>query len=347
LIQGFRELPEHEIHVLLPMRRDPQPSRGDGNVTFHDVATPMWGMMKSLYLGAALHVRRKLLEIRPEVVHGQGTERECGICAVLSGFPNVITIHGNMRLIAKMNRAAPFSYPWISARLEEFTIPRADGIVCISRYTQDAVKNCARRTWLAPNAVEQGFFEIKRATPSRRLILCIGDIMPRKNQNAFIRALDPLAQHAPFEVVFMGKALPSDPYAIEFQEIVKRRPWCRYLGVAGREELRNWLVNAEMLVLPSLEENCPMVILEAMAAGVPVLASNVGGIPDLIKSNENGALFDPTNADSMRQAVERALEDSANAEAMAEAAKNKMVNEYRAAVIASRHIEIYRDLLSS
>src|SRR6185369_9517211 len=122
-------------------------------------------------------------------------ERDCALDAVWSGFPNVLTIHGNMRLIAQVNRAPIFSFHWFAARLEALTIPRSGGVVCITRYTQEAVSDLARRTWVVPNAVDASFFKVDAAPPGKTpRVLCVGHICQRKNQNAFIRALDPLAE---------------------------------------------------------------------------------------------------------------------------------------------------------
>jgi glycosyltransferase involved in cell wall biosynthesis len=266
---------------------------------------------------------------------------------VLSGFPNVITIHGNMRLIAKLSRSKPFSYLWLSARLERFTIPRSGGVVCISRHTKEAVQGLAKKTWLVPNAADQAFFNLKNAPHPQPVILCVGNIIPLKNQNAFIRALDPVAERMQFKVVFVGGALSSDRYAREFGQLIITRPWCQHIGFADREILRNWLVKARLLALPSLEENCPMVLLEAMAAGLPVVAARVGGVPDIFEENVEGILFDPTNPESIRTAVVRTLEDPARAGTMAESAKNKALERYRPAIIAARHIDVYKDVLIS
>jgi glycosyltransferase involved in cell wall biosynthesis len=65
------------------------------------------------------------------------------------------------------------------------------------------------------------------------------------------------------------------------------------IGPCNREELRNAMSQASLLILPSIEDNCPMVILEAAAAGLPVLASRLGGIPELIQEGVTGYLFEP------------------------------------------------------
>jgi len=65
----------------------------------------------------------------------------------------------------------------------------------------------------------------------------------------------------------------------------------RLSGFASRTDLKAHLRQATLLALPSLEENCPMVVLEAMAAGVPVVAARVGGVPDLIEEGKTGILL--------------------------------------------------------
>jgi glycosyltransferase involved in cell wall biosynthesis len=102
-----------------------------------------------------------------------------------------------------------------------------------------------------------------------------------------------------------------------------------------------------MLALPSLEDNCPMVVLEAMAAGVPVLAAKVGGLPDLIEDGKNGVFLDPLDAASMRAGVEKILDDRGMAKSLVATAKEQARERYHPLVIARRHVEIYREVLST
>jgi len=291
-------------------------------------------------------VRRKLGEIRPDVVHGQGTERDCAISAVFSGFPNVLTIHGNMRVIAQVTGAPPFGPLWLAARLEKFTLPRSAGVVCITRHTQEAVRGLARRTWVVPNAVEGAFFEIDaQAAGGPARVLCVANVCRLKNQNALIRALEPLAARRKFELRFCGGADPTDPYCREFLELVRARSWCAYSGLATRDELKGLLSQASLLVLPSLEDNCPMAVLEAMAAGVPVVAARVGGVPDLIEDGKTGLFCDPLDGASMAAAVERLLAHPEAAAGMAREARQRARDRFYPEAIARRHLEIYREVL--
>jgi glycosyltransferase involved in cell wall biosynthesis len=348
LLQGFAGLPEIKIHVVCCLQQPPvsSPERLAENIWYHALHVPKTGWMRTGYQGCIRAVRRKLKEIQPDLVHGQGTERDCAISAVFSGFPNVLTIHGNMRLVAKINRALPFSFEWLAARLENFTLPRTGGIVCITAYTQRAVAPLARATWIVPNAVDASFFAIEPQPAAPREIVCVGQISTRKNQVRLIEALQPLAAKEKFQLVFYGGAIPGDPYAREFFQKVEENPWCRFAGFADRAGLRTALARAAMLVLPSLEDNCPMCVLEAMAAGVPVAAAAVGGVPELIKDKVDGVLFDPNENESIRSAVEGVFLHQDISAKLAAAGKAKALACFHPKSIATQHVEIYREVLS-
>lgn len=347
LLQGLAEIPEAEVHVISctqrPMR---SPEKLAANIWFHSLHVPKIGWMRTAYQGCIRAVRRKITEIKPDIVHGQGTERDCSLGAVFSGFPNVLTIHGNMRLVAEVNRARPFSFEWLAARLEGFTLPRTGGVVCISNYTREAVAPLARRTWVVPNAVDQTFFDLRaKGGSGNPLVLCVGNICRRKNQNFFIRALDALAKTESFQVLFLGRASRTDAYGAEFFDLLEARPWCAYGGFADRQTVKHYFQQAALLVLPSLEDNCPMAVLEAMAAGVPVIAARVGGVPDLIEEGVTGFFCEPTNAEEMRESVRKCLTDADATRSIAERAHQAALDRFHPQSVARCHLQIYREVV--
>jgi len=348
LLQGLARVPELEVHVVSCLRQNVNsPPKLASNVFYHSLLVPKIGWIRTGYQGCIRAVRRKLKEIRPDLVHGQGTELDCAISAVFSGFQNVLTIHGNMRLIARVNRAKPFSFPWLAARLEGFTLPRSDGVVCITQHTRKAVMDLARRTWVVPNAVDASFFDVNAqptpGAPAR--LLCVAHICPLKNQNTLIRALDPLAERHKFELRFCGGVNERTAYAGEFFRLVQARRWCAHSGFAGRQELKSFLREATALILPSLEDNCPMAILEAMAAGVPVIAARVGGVPELVEEGKTGFFCDPQDPASMAAALERVLLNPSATAQVTQQARERARERFHPEAIARRHLEIYQEVL--
>lgn len=345
LLQGFAECSDVEVHVVTCTQQPlNSPAKLAGNIWFHSLLVPKIGWMRTGYQGCVRAVRRKLRELKPDVVHGQGTERDCALSAVFSKFPSVLTLHGNMRSVARVNGARPFSFMWLAARLEAFALPRARGVVCISRYTERLVRDLVRQTWLVPNAVDASFFQVNSRPESPPIILCVGSICHHKNQNAFIRALDPVAARRQFNVCFLGHTVKGDRYSDEFLALVAARSWCRYEGFADRSRLKDCLSRAALVALPSLEDNCPMVVLEAMAAGVPVVAARIGGVPDLIEEGLTGLFCNPDSAESMASVVERLLNDTGLRVALRDTAKLTARERFHPNVIARRHVEIYRQI---
>ena len=90
-----------------------------------------------------------------------------------------------------------------------------------------------------------------------------------------------------------------------------------------------------------------MVILEAAAAGVPVVASRVGGIPDLIEHEVNGLLFDPEDAAGIRESVRKVLVGGRLSDSLAETGKRMARERFHPVAVAQQHLTVYREVLSS
>jgi glycosyltransferase involved in cell wall biosynthesis len=188
---------------------------------------------------------------------------------------------------------------------------------------------------------------LHNSRPPCPVILVVATVDERKNQNAFIRALDPLAKNMSFEVRFFGGCGASH-YAHEFRELIASRSWCHYGGMLGREELRTQFEQADVLALPTHEDNCPMVVLEAQAAGVPVIASNVGGVPDLVEDGVTGLLVSPEDPETFHTAVEKLLiNNDSLRERLALSAHQMALEKYHPRVIAGKHFEIYREIINT
>ena len=106
LLQGLATLPEVEVHVVSCIRQPVRaPEKIAPNIFFHSLVVPKIGWMRTLYQGCIRATRKKLREIQPDIVHGQGTELDCGISAVFSGFPNVRLCDRPILMSARLKKA--------------------------------------------------------------------------------------------------------------------------------------------------------------------------------------------------------------------------------------------------
>ena len=161
LFEGFSKIQGIEVHVLSCTKQAmSSPAKLANNIWFHSLVVPKFGWLRTGYSGCILAVRKKLKEIKPDIVHGQGTERDCSISAVFSGYPNVLTIHGNMTELARIFHARIGSFYWWTAKLENFTLPRTLGVLCNSHYTQSLASPRSKKSWLVPNPIRDSFYKI-------------------------------------------------------------------------------------------------------------------------------------------------------------------------------------------
>jgi glycosyltransferase involved in cell wall biosynthesis len=348
LLQGFRSMPDEvEVHVISVSRqRMAAPVKLAPNIHFHQPLVSSWGMGRSLFSGAILAVRKVIRGIAPDIVHGQGTERECALAAVFSGFPNVLTLHGNMRVHAKRGENKGKPYYRLAAFLEGIALRKTDGVVSISTYTDELVKPLVKQSWLLPNAAEARYFEASHNPAQPPTVLFVGALDERKNPIGFIKACAPLFEGSGWKFRLCGTGAKGSAYLAELEALAARHPWIELAGWKSREELLSEMERASLLVLPTFEDNCPMVVLEAMAVGLPVIASRVGGVPDLITNGKTGMMFDPSAPENIREVTGRMMTDPDLRARVGEAGKAEALVRFHPKVVAQEHLRIYKEVLN-
>jgi glycosyltransferase involved in cell wall biosynthesis len=346
LFDGFTNMDGVEIHVVsCTSVKMVAPQKLAPNVWFHQPVVPKIGWGRSLFGGCVIAVRQLLKDIQPDIVHGQGTERDCAMAAVLSGYPNVLTIHGNMRVHASRPEQKGSFYYKMAAVLESFCLKRTRGVVAISTYTRDLVQDLTPRTWLLPNAVDKRFFNIQLQAPEVPRILFVGSLDPRKNPLGLLEACAPMLRVGECTLALAGQFHAQSEYGRDVMKLAESLPGITFLGFLDRDALASEFARSSLLVLPTFEDNCPMVVLEAMAAGIPVAASRVGGVPDLIEHEKDGLMFDPHKTADVRNSLERLTKDPVLRQALSSGGRAKAMASFHPRVIAERHVEIYREVL--
>ena len=255
LLQGLATVPELEAHVISCTQQTMQsPEKLADNIWFHSLHVPKVGWMRTLYQGCVRAVRRKLRDLQPDIVHGQGTERDCAVSAVFSGLPNVLTIHGNMRAVAKFFEARPGSFYWLAARLETLSLRRTAGVFCNSAYTENLVAPAARKTWRVPNALRRPFFETPPSALPNHLpvLLNVGVLSPYKRQGEILDMARRLWQRGfRLELQFAGLVETKDRYGADFVQRLaeaEKTGYARHLGNLPTDKLMATMDSASALV---------------------------------------------------------------------------------------------------
>jgi glycosyltransferase involved in cell wall biosynthesis len=349
LLEGFAGASVRELHVISCLHEELQsPANIAENIFYHSVVVPKLGWRLTAYAGCVLAIRKKLREIQPDIAHGQGTERYCALAAALSGFPNVITIHGNMLGMTRILRARIGSFYWCAAHLESFSLRRAAGVFCNSSYTEQLVRPRTPKTWRVPNALRTKFFEPQqdRQRNAGPVILNIGAIAPHKRQTEILEIARRLFQSGyRFEMQFIGALSAGDAYGARFKEMIaiaEREGFAKHVATKYDADILPYFDAADALVHFPSEEAFGLVVAESLARNLKFFGARVGGVPDISEGMELAELYDLNDWEGLFQGLAHWMDKGYSRPL---SAAQEMQKRYHPDTIARRHIEIYHEVL--
>lgn len=350
LLEGFADQPGIEVHVVSCLREKVEHSvRLAENIHYHAVHVPRAGWLATGYLGCLLASRKIISEIRPDIVHGQGTERDCALSALYSGFPNVVTIHGNMAELERLKLHQNRLYGAIASRLENHTLKRTGGVFCNSAYTESLVAPRAKKTWRVSNAIRGVFFSPPHDSGERRVIpriINVGVISPRKRQLEILKVVQSLHRNGhPVEVLFVGHLDATAPYGEAFRAELRN---AESNGIASHTDsmaagqLVTMMDQCDAMVHFPSEEAFGLVVAEGLARGLRFFGANLGGVRDIAHGVAGASLFDSLQdlEDGIRDWIRQGACRSAGA-------ADIMRNRYHPKTIADAHQSIYSEVLGT
>lgn len=215
---------------------------------------------------------------------------------------------------------------WLTQKFEA-----ADFLVCISNFARSQLMQLtAARHWdkfeVCPLGVDAARY-VPAARESRGApfnILCVGRLTPAKGQRILVDACRRLArQGRDFRLVFVG-AGPDEAdlkAAVAAHGLGER---VEFTGALNQTQVRERYAQADVFALPSFAEGVPVVLMEAMASGVPCVTTRITGIPELIHDREHGLLVTPSDCEEIAQAIARLMDDPALRTRIAAAARAKV-----------------------
>ncbi|MDE6734271.1 MAG: glycosyltransferase [Desulfovibrio sp.] len=176
------------------------------------------------------------------------------------------------------------------------------------------------------------------------VLLSLGRFSPEKAPEAMLDIFARvLARHPEAHYVIAGSGMTGDG---EMGAMVRGRGLDKSVHLLGvRSDVGDLLACADVFLLPSRVEGFPNAVMEAMAAGVPVVASDVGGIPDLVRHGEDGILHQAQDMAGMAESVSRLIEDGGTRQHLAESAQQRVRAEFSLKKLGDRVLIRYEELL--
>lgn len=231
----------------------------------------------------------------------------------------------------------------------------ADRIAVVSDDGVHTIADVGGRAVLVTNSIDTASFPEPRREPGTTSIVFVGTVCERKGLDDLRRALLRLRDAGALpadsvRVTIVGDGRQEGPGAFERVRDAYGadglEPQVRFTGALPPQEVRTILATADIFCLPSHWEGLPLSLLEAMAAGAAVVATNVGDVPEVLEGGRAGIVVASHRPDLLANALGRLLDDSNERARLGAAARRRVRERYDRAATTSRVLAIYRELYS-
>jgi L-malate glycosyltransferase len=340
----------HEIHFITYS----QPFRLTGreaNIHFHEVAVTNYPLFEHPPYDLALATRMAevaefysldLLHVHYAIPHSVSALLARQMLASRGRhLPFITTLHGTDITLVGLDR----SYLPIT----RFGIEQSDGVTAISSYLRDrtreafgitseieVIRNFVNCDVYVRNSELVSAMRGRYAAPDERLLVHLSNFRPVKRIRDVVEVFARVAREVPARLMLIGDG-PDRSVAEYLARQHKIQDRVHFIG--KQDNVNELLPLADLMVMPSEMESFGLAALEAMACGVPTIATDVGGVPELIENGRNGLLFGVGDVDSMSAAAIALLGDEARLQAMSEAGRKTAQDHF----CASRVIPLYEE----
>lgn len=342
---------DHEVSFIsyeTPLRLGQLPER----VTYHEVEIEQYPLLKHFpyTLALASKMADVVLQRDLEVIHAHYAI-PFGAAALLAKqivaprpLRVVMTLHGtDITLVGNNASFKPVT---------RMTIEHADAVTVVSHWLRDETFrqfDVTRDLQVIYNFIDPERHEedpcpclSRNASPSTKILMHISNYRPVKRVRDVIDVFARVREDIPSRLVLVGDG-PEMPVAREFAAELGVLDAVTFVGVV--DDVAPLLNRADLFLLPSSTESFGLVALEAMASGVPVIASRVGGIPEVVADGETGYLADCGDTEKMAEQARALLRDDPLRTRFAQAARDRARLRFNYVDIVPQYEALYAELL--
>jgi glycosyltransferase involved in cell wall biosynthesis len=349
LLEGLRAyVDEFDFHVIALAREIDahRVERRDG-MTYHFLAIPSSPLATPHVVPNIINARRCLKNLNPDLVHCQDNMALAIGAMTAKPARKIFTVHGIKAVESRVWEGPEYWSHQMDAMLERWVRKHFDEVITISPYVDSFLPMQVKKHHIA-NPVRRLFFEQPQtgAGDARRLLF-VGALTRLKRPMDIVRALEIVQRRIPDVRLTVVGAADDGEYVNEMKQFIAERDIrsVAFLGSKTQHEVAALMRESAALVLPSVQENTPMAIAEAMASGLPVIASSVGGIPFMVAHDVDGLLFECGNVGELARNIINVMEDRTLRLRLSRSGREKADRRFSSEAVAAATVAVYRTML--
>ena len=228
----------------------------------------------------------------------------------------------------------------ISAKYEKNALEWADTITVISKEAYNYYSKLGYKVFQVPNAIDISSLNPNEKRQFEKQIIFAGRLSAEKGIDTLIE----IAEQLPETISLL--ILGTGPEKQKIQNLATRKENIHFLGYCNKDETISLIRGSDILIQPSLQEAISSTILEAMACGTAVIASNVGGNIEIITNQKNGILLESQKAELFTNSIIELFENSQKRKSLVNEASHSIKN-YDWSEVGNLYMNIYKSLLKS
>lgn len=272
-----------------------------------------------------------------------------GICRRIFGKPHITTAHAGDVFTIRKSRILSF--------ITSFVFKNSDKITANSKFTKDVIiyinDKIKNNVEIIPMGVDTYFFNPHKASNLRKafeaeyLVLSVGRLVDKKGIKYLIMAMKEVIKEFPRTKLIIGGSGPEKENLEKLSESLDLKENVVFVGYIKNADLPKYYASSDIFVLPSIEtkggdtEGLGVVLLEAMASGIPLIGSNIGGITDIIKNNETGLLTRPENPEDISDKIVMLLSNKKLRRKFSEEGLRTIKEKFSWDVVTIKFVEFY------
>jgi glycosyltransferase involved in cell wall biosynthesis len=357
LLKGFGYFPEVKILVLSLGKSDYRKTvKYSDNITIEFLTrkSQFGGNLFNYFFQARKDVQDYIRKFNPDIVHMQGASPILFCLLGLNKRNLVITQHGIMaeEINYQNSKVDRFKF-WFKMLVERYYFPRFTNYTFISNYNQRFLEQLNKNHYngkLIYNPVNPIFFDLKIRSHFEKRILYVGVINARKNLLCLLKAILKLKKKIDGLKLDVIGGFKDESYKNLIFSFIKDNNLeddVNFLGWKSQSELLELYKEVDLFVLPSLQESLPVSIAEAMAAGRPVIATDVGGISEMITCEKSGFIFKSNDTEELKNYLFKFCNDNGAYSYFAKFAREEAMRKFHPKNVAFQTIEFYKEILEN